>query len=65
MQIWNSMVPKRAEYGTLVDLFKNIISKYPGNSMLENVYEDFEKLPVKTRQTIIEMIHKLALDADS
>ena len=30
-----------------------------------NVYEDFEKLPVKTRQTIIEMIHKLALDVDS
>ena len=30
-----------------------------------NVYEDFEKLPVKTRQSIMEVIHKLALDADS
>ena len=43
----------------------NLIKKESVALKYFNVYEDFEKLPVKTRQTIIEMIHKLALDADS
>jgi DNA repair exonuclease SbcCD ATPase subunit len=42
IMIWNSMIPKRTEYGTLIELFKNIITKYPENSLLNSAYKDFE-----------------------